>query len=108
MMPADRQFSAFARPQGRPEIAVCGPVIEVHERQRHGLVKVKVLTLAEAGQLHAELGATLRTFAVARALAADPDRPRAYTGPYPIRGHGTLAEVDCASSSAAVGARENV
>lgn len=89
-----RQFSAFARPQGDPALGVAGPLVEVHERQAHCLVKVRMLTEAEAEQLHAELGAALRAFTAARAPTEDiADRPRPYLGPYPIRGK-TLAEVE--------------
>lgn len=89
---AERQFSAFARPAGDPAAGVSGALVEVHERRAHCLVKVRVLSLREAMALHAELGEALRAFRLGAAMAAgEQDRPRAYLGPYPIRGK-TLAE----------------
>ncbi|MFO6447846.1 hypothetical protein ACLBKU_11930 [Erythrobacter sp. NE805] len=88
----EREFRAFARPQGYGDLGLKGVLIEVQERPAHGTPKLRVLTRAEAAQLHAELGAALRTLMVGQAMA-DPERPRAYTGPYPIRGP-SLAEVD--------------
>lgn len=85
-----RRFAAFARPQGYPDLGLPGAVVEIHERPDHGAMKLRVLTRPEAAQLHAELGAALRAFSVGAVLV---DPPRAYTGPYPIRGK-TLAEVD--------------
>lgn len=95
---ADRQFITFARPQGYPDLGLSGQLVEVHERPAHGSPKLRVLSRAEAAQLHAELGQALRAFDLARDLAGViaaeiGDRPRAYTGPYPIRGM-TLADVD--------------
>ena len=100
LQPGGRAFTAFARPQGHPDLGLAGPVIEVHERVRHGLATVKVLTRAEAEQLHAEIGEALRAFDLAKALACEvaievgcSERPQAYIGPYPIRGK-TLADVE--------------
>jgi len=94
----ERRFRAFARPQGYPDLRLPGGVVEIHERPAHGPQKLRVLGRAEAEQLHAELGAALRAFDLARDIARDVaaeigDRPRAYTGPDPIRGQ-TLADVD--------------
>lgn len=88
---AEREFRAFARPQGYADLGLKGVLIEVQERPAHGGPKLRVLTRAEAAQLHAELGAALRTLVVGEELAADCDRPRPYLGPYPIRG-ATLAD----------------
>lgn len=87
-----RRFAAFARPQGYPDLGLPGAVVEIHERPDHGAMKLRVLTRAEAEQLHAELGQALRVFAVGAELVAS-DRPAAYLGPYPIRGK-TLAELE--------------
>lgn len=100
---AEREFRAFARPVGDPAMGVAGPLVELHERRAHCLAKLRLLTLAETAQLHAELGAVLRTFELGAAMAAEGDtseRPRPYLGPYPIRG-ATLAEVDAAEAPAA-------
>lgn len=107
----DRQFTAFARPQGHAGRGIFGAAVEIHERlEKPGrgvrkLQSVRVLSHAEAAQLHYELGEALRAFDLAKSLARDvaglasssaavgqQERARPYTGPYPIRDHGTLAD----------------
>jgi hypothetical protein len=95
-----RDFRAFARPSGDLANGVSGAVVEVQERDAHCLVRVRLLTEAEAVQLHAELGQALRALALGRALAGGDSAegwsgPVAYRGPYPIRGK-TLADVGAA------------
>ena len=96
----ERRFSAFARPRGDAALGIDGPVVEVHERAINAgrgvrkLQAVRVLSHAEAAQLHYELGEALRAFDLAKQLARDVDSlPRAATDPYPFRDHGTLADV---------------
>ncbi len=106
---SDRQFSAFARPCGDAAFGIAGPLVEVHERRKHCLEKVRVLTRAEAEQLHAELGAALRAFALAKDFAggiASETGARASTAPYPFRDHRTLEEVFGSEVVAAAGASE--
>jgi hypothetical protein len=105
-----RVFRAAAVPNGDARFGVEGPLVFLCE-QRGGCVdRAKYLSRAEAEQLHRELDAALRVFAVGPALAG-ADRPTAYRGPYPIRDHGTLADLGflddevAASGSAAVGRR---
>lgn len=95
---AERQFHAFARPNGDRALGITGPLVEIHERRAGRLVRLQLLSLPEAEQLHHELGEALRAPGLARQMAVavaaeigDPERPRAYTGPYPARGP-SLAE----------------
>lgn len=88
-----RVFRAAAMPNGDARYGIEGPLVFLCEQRGHCQDRPKFLSLAEAQQLHAVLGEALGTFAVAATLAADVDRPRAYTGPWPIRGP-SLAEVD--------------
>ncbi len=88
-----RVFRAVAMPNGDAHYGIEGPLVFLCEQRGHCQDRPKFLSLAEARQLHAALGQALGTFAVGAALAEDGDRPRAYTGPFPIRGP-SLAEVD--------------
>lgn len=100
----ERDFSAMAMPQGDRRNGVAGPLVQIIERRRHCIDKVRMLTQAEAAALHFELGEALRAFDLAKQLAADvvaascsaalgrQDTPRAATAPYPFRDHGTLAD----------------
>ena len=96
---AERQFYAFARPNGDAVAGISGPLVEVHERLlqpgrgRRSLRSVRVLSHAEAAQLHYELGEALRAFDLVKQMAVVvADRPRACADPYPFRDHGTLAD----------------
>jgi hypothetical protein len=92
-----RTFRAVAMPNGDARFGVAGPLVFLCE-QRGGCVdRPKYLSRAEAEQLRDELNAALAAPDLARQLSQDiaaaiAERPRAYTGPYPIRG-ATLAEV---------------
>lgn len=89
-----RQFVAAAMPNGDALFGVEGPLVFLCEQRGGCQDRPKFLTIAEAEQLRVALDDALRTFARAEAMA-DLERPRAYTGPYPIRG-ASLAEVDAA------------
>lgn len=107
--PARRNFTAVAMPNGDARFGVAGPLVEIMQREimpRHRIEKVMILTRAEAEQLLGELAAALRAFELAQDLAqataaAIAERPRPYTGPYPIRGL-TLAEIDSVAAGEAV------
>jgi hypothetical protein len=106
-----RTFRAVAMPNGDARFGVDGSMVFLCEQRRPasgsaavgcdgGVDRPKYLSLAEAEQLHAELGAALRAFDLAKSFAAGvvtevayADRPRPYLGPWPIRGP-SLAEVD--------------
>lgn len=90
----------MAMPNGdrRTDARIAGPLVFLREQRGAHKDPGVILTLAEAQQLHDELGRALRAFDLAREMAAEVaaelgDRPRPYVGPYPIRGQGTLAEV---------------
>ena len=91
-----RLFRAVAMPNGDARFGVAGQLVFVAEQRGHCTDRPKYLSRTEAEQLRDELSAALRCFDVAKDLARDVaaeigDRPRAYTGPYPIRGK-TLAD----------------
>lgn len=91
-----RVFRAVAMPNGDAQFRVEGPLVFLCEQRGGCQDRPKFLSRAEAEQLRDELSAALRCFDVAKDLARDVaaeigDRPRAYTGPYPIRGK-TLAD----------------
>jgi hypothetical protein len=93
-----RRFYAVAMPNGDATLGIEGHLVFLQERRVGVKEPGSVLTRAEAEDLHAELGRALGAFALAKDLAREiaaeiGDRPRAYTGPWPIRGK-TLAEVD--------------
>lgn len=54
-----RQFAAMACPVPAPECPLPGPVIELIERHDGEARSVKVLTVAEARELHGAIGAAL-------------------------------------------------
>ncbi len=87
-----RRFYAVAMPNGdkRVDVRVDGELVFLKELRVGVQEPGCILTRAEAEQLRDELNTALRTFRVARVLASD-DAPRAYLGPYPIRG-ATLAD----------------
>ena len=93
-----RRFVAVAMPNGDARFGVAGQMVFLSEKRGQCVDRPKYLSRDEAAQLRDELTAALRAFDAAKHLARDvaveiADRPRAYTGPYPIRGK-TLAEVD--------------
>lgn len=92
-----RRFYAIAMPNGDKRAGIEGQLVFVKEQRAGTKEPGSVLTRAEAEQLLRELQRALDTFGVAEALARDVaapvgDRPRAYTGPWPIRGP-SLADV---------------
>ena len=91
-----RRFVAVAMPNGDGRFGVLGELVFLSEQRGHCVDRPKYLSRAEAEQLRDELTAALRAFDAAKDLARDvaaeiAERPRAYTGPYPIRGK-TLAD----------------
>jgi hypothetical protein len=89
-----RRFYAVAMPNSDAKLGIEGHLVFLQERRVGVKEPGSVLTRAEAEELHAELGRALGAFALAKDLAREiGDCPRAYTGPWPIRGK-TLAEVD--------------
>jgi hypothetical protein len=97
----DRFFSALVLPDGDPGCAVPGPLVQVDERTagKGEIVRTKLLTRAEAEALQGALGRALLMIRASELNRANA--PRAYTGPYPIRG-ATLAEVDSCGNEEAV------
>lgn len=94
-----RRFVAVAMPNGDAMFGIEGQLVFLTEQRGQCQDRPKFLTRAEAEQLRDALDAALQSFGMAAAMSeffaereADDDRPRAYTGPYPIRGS-TLAEV---------------
>jgi hypothetical protein len=112
---AERQFSAFARPRGDEALGIAGPLVEIHERlikPRRGvrtLQAVRVLSHAEAAQLHYELGEALRAFDLAKALARDVVEAFVAEGCGGVTSASSseaVGQQETASSSAAVGQQE--
>jgi hypothetical protein len=94
-----RRFVSVAMPNGDAMFGIEGQLVFLTEQRGQCQDRPKFLTRAEAEQLRDALDAAIRSFGMAAAMSehfaerdADPDRPRAYTGPYPIHGM-TLAEV---------------
>lgn len=94
-----RRFYAVAMPNGDARLGIEGQLVYLKEHRVGAKEPGSILTRAEAEQLRDELTIALRTFRVARALAA-PDGPRPYLGPYPVRGT-TLADTGFVDETAA-------
>jgi len=108
---APREFRANAMPAGDLKNGVPGPIVAVREyikgAGRGGSIRTvkineRLYSRAEAIMLRDGLNAAIRAFELAERLAQDvafevAGAPRAYQGPWPIRGQ-TLADVgfgDC-------------
>lgn len=88
-----RQFTAVARPSGDAQLEVPGPLVHVIEHSRWVIRRELLYSETEALALRDALNGALRTLAHGRAILTHGE-PTAYAGPWPIRDHGTLAEVE--------------
>lgn len=92
MKSAAKRYTAKALPNGAPRHGVTWPVVMLTKRMG-SFKRIIFLSRAEAEALRDALAAALRDFDPAKDLAADvAARPRAYTGPFPVRG-ATLADL---------------
>jgi len=92
MKSAAKRYTAKALPNGSPRHGVTWPVVML-TKNLGSFTSTKFLSRAEAEALRDALAAALRDFDPAREMAADvAARPRAYTGPFPVRG-ATLADL---------------
>lgn len=102
-----RRFVAVAMPNGDAMFGVEGQLVFLTEQRGQCQDRPKFLTRVEAEQLRDALDAALQYFGMAAAMSeffterdANPDRPCAYTGPYPVRG-ATLADLGFANATEA-------
>jgi streptomycin 6-kinase len=87
-----RQYTAVARPNGDPRLGLTAPHILLIEHSGTVIRRELVFSEGEAEAASTALASALADLAGARRY------PTAYLGPYPIRAHRTIAEVEEASA----------
>lgn len=92
-----RVFEAVGSPRAPHDVQIEGPCVSILTMSGNEVRSVQVLRRCEAEDLRDRLDAALRSLDVGTAFdaaAAGAGRARPHRGPWPIRGHRTLAEVD--------------
>lgn len=101
-----RTFEAVASPQAPHDVHLDGPCVSVMTSSLNMLHSVQVLRRCEAEDLRDRLDAALRALDAGERFDADAAMAgpaRAHRGPWPMRNHRTLAEVDEAEVDKAEG-----
>lgn len=92
-----RTFEAVGSPKAPHDVQLDGPCVTVMTSSLNELRSVQVLRRCEAEDLRDRLSAALRALDAGErfdAEAAERGRARPHRGPWPMRNHRTLAEVD--------------
>ncbi len=92
-----RTFEAVASPKAPHDVHIDGPCVSVMTTSLNELRSVQVLRKCEAEDLRDRLNAALRALEIGAEFdsqKAENGRARPHRGPWPIRNHRTLAEVD--------------
>lgn len=90
----ERSFMGLAMPNGDPQLGVTGPRVMLIECEDGRIRRQIPFTPEEAEACARALLHAVRELHAAPAMLTESGEPRAYRGPYPIRTHRTLAEVD--------------